>query len=253
MTNKLPIGIFDSGLGGLTVVKELIKILPHENFIYLGDTARVPYGTRSVEIIKKFSLEDSKFLLRKKVKCIVIACNTSSAVAGEFLKSEINLPVFDVIKPVNSLKKSGKVGVIGTRATIGSDAYKADYAYACPLFVPFIEEGITKGTALKEIAKEYLRVFKGKNIKSLILGCTHYPIIGKLIQSTIGANVELINPAKYVIIDVKNYLIKNNLLNNQKHGGKRQYFITDLNDRFVNVADMFLGEKIKPDLKKGIL
>lgn len=249
----LPIGIFDSGLGGLTVVRQLQAKLPNENFIYLGDTARVPYGTRSKEIIRKFSLEDANFLLSKKVKCIIIACNTSSAVAGETLERTLDIPVFDVIKPAlkyaNSISK--KVGVIGTRATIGSRAYKVKESVACPLFVPFIEEGETKSKALELVAKNYLKNFN--DVDTLILGCTHYPIIEKLIQKIVGKKVKLINPEKLVVAEVENYLWKNNLLNNQKKMGKREFFVTDLNDRFVKVAEMFLGQKIKPNLKKIIL
>lgn len=250
---NLPIGIFDSGLGGLSVVKELLKKLPNENFIYLGDTARVPYGTRSKEIIKKFSLEDANFLVNKKVKCIIIACNTSSATAGKIIKSKINLPIFDVISPAlkyaNIISKN--IGVIGTRATINSKAYKVKESVACPLFVPFIEEGETESKALEIIAKEYLKNFK--NIDALILGCTHYPIIEKLIQQIVGKNIKLINPEKIVVEEVKKYLTENKLLNNQNKLGKKKYYVTDLNDRFVKVAEMFLGQKIKPDLKKIIL
>lgn len=251
--NNLPIGIFDSGLGGLTVVKEILKVLPNENFIYLGDTARVPYGTRSKEVIIKFSLEDANFLVGKKVKCIIIACNTSSAVSTNFIKSKIKTPVFDVIQPAlkyaNTIFKN--IGVIGTRATILSGAYKVNESVACPLFVPFIEEGEIKSNALELIAKKYLKNFK--SIDALILGCTHYPIIEKLIQKIVTKKVKLINPEKLVVEEVKNYLTKNNLLNNQKKLGIRQFFVTDLNPRFVKVAEMFLGQIIKPDLKKVII
>lgn len=246
----LPIGIFDSGLGGLTVVKEIIKELPNENIVYLGDTARVPYGTRSNEIIKKFSLEDANFLQTKKIKCIIIACNTSSAVAGKYIKSKIDLPVFDVITSTLSYANtiSKNIGVIGTRATINSGAYKVKVGLPCPLFVPFIEEGETKSKALEVVAKNYLKNFK--NIDALILGCTHYPIIEKLIKKVVGSKVKLINPEKLVVEEVKNYLTKNNLLNTQRILGKRQFYVTDLNPRFVKVAEMFLGQSVKPDLKK---
>ncbi len=155
-----PIGIFDSGLGGLTVFKQISKLLPNEDLIYLGDNARVPYGNRSMETVIKFSFEDANFLLKKNVKCIVIACNTSSALAGAELKEKLKIPVFDVITPAladaKKVSKSGKIGVIGTRGTIGSGAYAVPFPKACPLFVPFIEEGEIKSEALRTIAKDYL-------------------------------------------------------------------------------------------------
>lgn len=251
--DKRPIGVFDSGLGGLTVVKEIKKVLPNEDIIYIGDTARVPYGTRSKRIIQKFSLEDANFLLKHKVKCIVIACNTSSALAGSFLKKKLKIPVFDVINP--ALKKAnkptvnGKIGVIGTRGTIASGAYNVKYSQACPLFVPFIEEGELKSSALQLIAKKYLSKFKGK-IDTMILGCTHYPIIQKLIHEEVGKKVKLINPGKCVSFEVKKYLFENKLINKQKKKGKVKYFVTDLTDRFTKVAEMFLGSKMGCNLKE---
>src|SRR5258706_1073719 len=247
------IGIFDSGLGGLTVVKQIISILPHENIIYLGDTARVPYGPRSPEIIKRFSEENTKFLIGKNVKCIIIACNTSSAVAAGHLKRKFhNIPIFEVIKPaITEAKKSvgSKIGVIGTRATIASGAYKVNFSVACPLLVPFIEEGDVKGKALQIILKDYLKPLKGK-IDTLILGCTHYPIIEHLIQKEIGKKVKLINPEKMVAFEVQGFLQKNNILNSQKEKGKIQFFVTDLTERVSKVAEMFLGQKISGVIQK---
>lgn len=254
--NDLPIGVFDSGLGGLTVVRELMRILPNEDIVYLGDTARVPYGGRSREIITKFAREDANFLLNKKVKCIVIACNTASAMAGDVLKKEIKIPVFDVITPAlseaNKISK-GKVGVIGTRATINSKAYKVDFSEACPLLVPFIEEGNLRSSALKIVVKEYLKPLKEKRISVLILGCTHYPIIENLIQKEMGKKVNLINPEKLVARDVKNYLIQNKMLRNNQTKGKVELYVTDLTDRFTFVASNFFGMSIKTNLKKVIL
>lgn len=249
----LPIGVFDSGLGGLTVVRELMRILPNENLIYLGDTARVPYGGRSRDVITKFALEDAKYLLDKKVKCIVIACNTVSAMSGEYLKKKINIPTFDVITPaLKEAKKisKGKICVIGTRATVASKAYKVDYSYACPLLVPFIEEGNLKSEALKIVVREYLKPIKSKNISVLILGCTHYPIIEDIIQKEIGNNVLLINPEKLVAREVKNYLTENKLLNPKTQIGKRGFYVTDLTDRFKIVASEFLGRDAKIELRK---
>jgi len=252
--NNLPIGVFDSGLGGLTVVKQIKKLLPHEDIVYFGDTARVPYGARSKETIIRFSFEDANFLLMKNVKCIVIACNTASALAGKELEKKLNIPVFDVISPTlkyaKSVAKNNKVGVIGTRGTIGSGAYPVDFATPCPLFVPFIEEGDIDSEALKIMIKKYLSYFDEKKIDILILGCTHYPIIQDVIQKEIGKNVKLIDPGMVVAEELKYALTKNNLLNGQKSFGKISYFVTDMTDRFTKVAEMFLGEKIKGRINK---
>jgi glutamate racemase len=264
-----PIGIFDSGLGGLTVLKQIAKLLPNEDLIYLGDNARVPYGNRSKETIVKFSFEDANFLLSKKVKCVVIACNTSSAFAGGALKKKLKIPVFDVITPAVSdalkLSRNG-IGVIGTRGTIGSNAYydklKITHevmhsnlklkiiSQACPLFVPFIEEGESKNPALKIIAKDYLSDFKKAKIDTLILGCTHYPIIRDLIEKEVDNHVQIIDPGISVAKNLKNYLTKNNMLNGQNKIGKRSFFVTDYTERFLKVAEMFLGHSIMGKLKK---
>ncbi len=262
MNNKA-IGIFDSGLGGLTVAKQIIKLLPHENIIYLGDTARVPYGPRSPEIIKKFSEENTEFLLSKKVKCIVIACNTSSAVAADHLKNKYReVPIFEVINPAaKDASKSGiKIGVIGTRATVASKAYEKDikkysksakiFSLSCPLFVPFIEEGEIKSLGLKEVARTYLSKLKVIKIDTLVMGCTHYPIIEDVIVRVVGNQVKIIDPGKSVAKEVLDYLSKNKMLNEQKTIGSRNFFVTDLTTRFVSVAEMFLGHKILGRIEK---
>lgn len=248
-----PIGVFDSGLGGLTVVKEIIKLLPNEDIIYLGDTARVPYGTRSNEIIKKFSDENVDFLLKNKVKCVVIACHTSSAIAGNYLIEKYpNIPIFDVVSPVlESLKESKKIiGVIGTRATINSGVYSKlnrVVEIPCPLFVPFIEEGETKGKLIESLINKYLGKIK---VDSLVLACTHYPIISGVIKKVLP-DTELINPGILIADKLKKYLIKNNLANNQKGSGNKSFYATDLNERFINVSEMFLGKNINARIKKA--
>lgn len=251
---RLPIGVFDSGLGGLTVVKQLSKLLPHEDIVYLGDTARVPYGTRSKEIVTKFSFEDADFLLNKNVKCIVIACNTASALAGKELKKSLKIPVFDVITPTlncaKKVSKEGKIGVIGTRGTIESGAYNVPFAKACPLFVPFIEEGVIKGEALSIIVKDYLSDLKKNKIDTLIMGCTHYPIIENVIGIEIGKDVVLVDPGKTVAEELKDFLTKNNLLNSQNMISKKEFYVTDLTERFIKVAEMFLGQKINKNLRR---
>jgi glutamate racemase len=248
------IGIFDSGLGGLTVVKEIIKILPNEDLIYLGDTARVPYGTRSKETIIKFSFEDANFLINKNVKCIVVACNTSSALAGKELKKKLKTPIFDVITPAlkeaKRISKNGRIGIIGTRGTVGSGAYKVSFSKACPLFVPFIEEGRINDEALRLVAKNYLSDFKKEKIDTLIMGCTHYPIIKNIIEKKVGQNVSLIDPGSSVAKEIKEFLTKNKMLNGRKNIGKKNYFVTDYTEHFIEVAEMFLGHKIEENLKK---
>lgn len=256
MDNK-PIGIFDSGLGGLTAVKEIIKVLPNENLIYLGDTARVPYGTRSEETIIKFSFEDANFLLSKNVKCIVIACNTASALAGKELKKKLNIPVFDVVTPAlkcaKKISKTGRIGVIGTRGTIDSGAYSVPFSKACSLFVPFIEEGRINDKALKLIARDYLSDLKKEKIDTLIMGCTHYPIIESIIKKEIGSNINLVNPGFCVAKELKRFLTENKMLNNQKGMGQRSYFVTDYTKYFIKIAETFLSHKIEGNLKKVIL
>lgn len=263
MTKNSPIGIFDSGLGGLTVAKQIIKLLPHEDIIYLGDTARVPYGPRSPEIIKKFSEENTKFLVDKNVKCIVIACNTSSAVAADYLKKKFkNVPIFEVINPAakEAAKTGVKIGIIGTRATIGSKAYEKDIkkyskttkiiSLVCPMLVPFIEEGETKSAGLKVVAREYLSKFKIDKIDTLVMGCTHYPIIEKIIVGVVGNKVKIVDPGKSVAKEISNFLTFKKMLNNQRKLGKKKFFVTDLTTRFVSVAEMFLGQKILGSIQK---
>lgn len=248
------IGIYDSGLGGLTVFKQIVKLLPNEDLIYLGDNARVPYGTRSKETVIKFSFEDANFLLSKNVKCIVIACNTSSALAGDELKRKLKIPVFDVITPAlkdaTKLSKSGKIGVIGTRGTIGSGAYTVPFSKACPLLVPFIEEGEIESEALKLVTKDYLGDLKKEKIDTLIMGCTHYPIIEDIIEKEVGNSVNLIDPGLSVAKELKAFLANNKMLNDQKKLGKRNYFVTDYTERFVKMAEMFLDHKIEHSLEK---
>lgn len=259
-----PIGVFDSGLGGLTVVKEIIKLLPFENIIYLGDTARVPYGTRSKETIIKFSLQNAQFLIESKAKCIVIACNTSSAVAFPFIKKKFKIPVFEVISKASQraieLTKNVRIGVIGTRATITSHAYKKKinklnskikvYEKACPLFVPFIEEGEITGKLLLSLGRKYLTPLKKQKIDTLILGCTHYPIIARKVKSIVGKKVKLVSYGRELAVSLKEYLAKNKMLNNQNTLGEKKYFVTDLNPRFITIAEMFLGQDIAKDVQK---
>lgn len=262
--NSNPIGVFDSGIGGLTVVKEIIKELPKESIVYLGDTARVPYGTRGKEVIKKFALELADFLLAKKVKFLVVACNTISSVCLEEIKKASLVPVLGVIEPVvdEALKnKPGNIGVIGTVATISSKVYEKKIKSknpkakvlmkACSLFVPMAEEGLTNHPATKLIAKEYLKEFIGK-IDALILGCTHYPILKEIIEEVVGSKVTLIDSAKPTAKKLREILEEKRLLNNTKKNN-HQFFVTDAPERVYKVAANFLGQTLNGKLRKVTL
>jgi len=257
MKNR-PIGIFDSGVGGLTVLKEIEKELPYENIVYLGDTARVPYGNKSKSTIIKFSTENILFLLQKKVKAVVIACNTSSSLALDYLTKIFNVPIFGVIEPgvlkaVNSTKNK-KVGVIGTRSTINSLSYQKKivslnpkikvFAKPCPLFVPLVEEGILKGNIVKEVISMYLEEFKQKKVDTLILGCTHYPLIKKEIQNYLNG-VYIVDSAREVAVYTKDLLLKHNLLNEKKDKPKKEFYVSDEPYGFAKLAKLFLKREIE--------
>ncbi|MFH1283537.1 MAG: glutamate racemase [bacterium] len=257
---SLPVGIFDSGIGGLTVLNEIKKVLPKENLIYLGDTARVPYGTKSPESVKKFSMEIAKFLVAKSVKLIVVACNTASATALNMLVKKINLPIIGVVKPGAEAAliktRNKKIAVIGTEATIKSDAYKmmlvklSDspvkvYNKSCPLFVPLVEEGWLNNKVTFVIAREYLRNVKKEGVDTLILGCTHYPLLSKLIRKIVGSKIEIVDSARATSNEVKKVLMRNGLLNQSKKDGKISYYVTDNPSKFKNLAVLFSGNMIK--------
>lgn len=261
--NNQPIGICDSGIGGLTVTKEIIRKLPHENIIYIGDTARVPYGVRDKETITKFARQLIKFLIGKNVKVIVIACNTISSTCLPELEKISPVPVIGVIKPtvdevVNNLKVK-TVGVIGTRATINSNNYEIEikklndkaviFSQACPLFVPLAEEGFTNHLSTKIIAQEYLHIFQNKKIDALILGCTHYPIIRNTIQEIIGENIKIIDPAKPATKQLINMLKKKNLLGNVSNP-KYHFFFTDITPQTNKTVNIFFDNKFPGKLEK---
>ncbi len=257
MADNRPIGVFDSGLGGLTVVKEIKKIMPNESIVYFGDTGRVPYGTKSREIITRYAREDEKFLLSHDVKMIIAACGTVSSVAYMTAK-ELPVVFFEMIttaaKTAVSVSKSGRIGIIGTPATINSQAHakvilkeRPDafiVAKACPLFVPLVEEGwisdndeITYKTAMR-----YLEPIKQADVDTLIMGCTHYPALSKVISSVLGNQVTLINPGESLAKDVKQYLDKNNAFNTGE--AKHTYFVSDRAESFSKTASILLGEDI---------
>lgn len=255
-----PIGVFDSGLGGLTVVKSLRRKLKEEDIVYLGDTARVPYGTKSDETIKRFAREDVEFLKNFDVKLIVVACHTASSVALDYLKQEFEgVPFIGVVEPAVSKALSlglKRVGIIGTQATIESRIHKKllfeegdieVYEKACPLFVPLVEEGITEGPIAEKVVEYYLKEMRGK-IDSLILACTHYPLlkaeIGKFLKG-----VELIDPSCEVAAAVESHLTKRGE-RKKKGKGKLEIYLTDMPRDHRTLIENFLGEL--PELVKKV-
>jgi glutamate racemase len=261
MKNK-PIGIFDSGIGGLTVLKEVEKILPYEDIIYFGDTARVPYGNKSKSTIIKFSTQNILFLLRKKVKMVILACNTSSSLALDYLKNIFNIPIIGVIeagaKKAIKLSRKRRIGVIGTKSTIESRSYEKEiskidkeikiYSYACPLFVPLVEEGLLYGKIVKEIVKMYLAPIKKRKVDTIILGCTHYPLLKEEI-ATYLKNVKIVDSAREVALYAKDTLEKYNLLNLKNNRRRINFYVTDNPQDFMRLARLFLKRKInKPKI-----
>lgn len=252
-----PIGVFDSGIGGLTVVREIMRQLPNEKIIYFGDTARVPYGSKSKDTITRYSRQICRFLMTKEVKTIVVACNTATAYALDELEKEIDLPMIGVLKPgakvAAETTKNGKVGVIATRATIGSESYThyikqinpdaTVLGKACPLFVPLVEEGLLEDPVTDEIAMRYLLELKDEEIDTLILGCTHYPLIRKTIGRTMGEGVTLVNPAYETARELKEQLALRNLLNEEKVDlgtNKYQFYVSDGADKFQQFANSII-------------
>ncbi|MGH7822804.1 MAG: glutamate racemase [Candidatus Binatia bacterium] len=254
-----PIGIFDSGIGGLTVVHEILAALPAERLIYLGDTARTPYGTKSAEIITRYSLENTDFMLEKGVKILVVACNAMSAVALDGIRSRAGkVAVVGVIEPgakaAAAATASGRIGVIGTEATIASGAYTAAlrrirpgleiYTRACPLFVPLAEEGWTENDVARAAAAVYLESLRASGIDTLILGCTHYPLLKPTIGAFLGAGVRLVDSAKETAREVAARLSRDGL-RRPEGKGSASFFVTDVPDRFVRVGRRFLGERVE--------
>ncbi len=255
---KMSIGIFDSGVGGLTVLKEIRKILPDEKIFYFGDTARVPYGDRKKEFIIRYSKKITKFLLEQKVDAIVAACNTVSALALGELKTTFKIPIIGVIKAgvrtALNTTESNKIGVIATTATISSGKYEKEikkldntkevHSKACPLFVQLVEAGMTEGKEVNSALHLYLDEYKGK-LDTLILGCTHYPLLKKSI-STIYPDWKIIDPAKETALELKELLKKKELLKNDGlNGEKTRYYVTSNEEKFKNAGKVFLGEDIQ--------
>jgi glutamate racemase len=254
-----PIGIFDSGIGGLTVAKRIISMLPNENIIYFGDTARVPYGTKSNDTVIEYSLQDAQFLINRNVKLIIVACNTASSVAISKLKEKFDIPIIGMIEPgahlaINSTK-NGKVGVIGTNSTISNKAYSNELKRLnknleiiekpCPLFVPVAEEGWLDHAATKLIAEEYLQDLVDFGVDTVILGCTHYPLLSEVIQNVMGNDVTLIDSGYAASLNVETYLNGRGVRNDSNQLGTHHFYVSDLPDKFRSVAERFLGTKVE--------
>ena len=256
--NNQPIGVFDSGLGGLTVLKALEKKLPKESFIYFGDTAHVPYGSKSIETVQNYSNQITKFLLKHNVKLIVIACNTASSVATQILRENFDIPIFGVVGPsveqAITYHKKGKIGIIGTQSTIVSNSYVQKFKelaphikinqQACPLFVPLIEENWCNTNTAKEIAAIYLEPFITHPVDVLVLGCTHYPMMEKLIQSLMGESVKLISSGPGVAKVVEKYLKNNKIENQSIDYHSEAFFVTDFPQKFDELGSQFLGRRL---------
>lgn len=252
------IGIFDSGIGGLTVVKEVKKLLPHENIVYLGDTARVPYGIKSERTIIKYAESNVNFLLSKGIKILIVACNTASAHAVKRLKQKLDIPVIGVIEPGASraaaVTRNKKIGIIGTPSTINSGAYTKVLmkinpdleitAKPCPLFVPLAEEGWHNNEIAILAAQKYLYEFKQIGVDTLILGCTHYPLLKQTIENVMGSDVYLVDSAEESAIKAKYTIEKLDLARTNKERNENRYFLTDTAETFISVASKFLGDDL---------
>jgi glutamate racemase len=249
------IGIFDSGVGGLTVFGEIMKALPQEDTIYLGDTARVPYGTKSPETVIRFSRQIASFLVKKDIKLLVVACNTASAVALEMLQAEFPIPVVGVIEPgaerAAAVTRSGKVGIIGTAGTIRSSAYTKAikrinptievFTTACPMFVPLAEEGWVDNEVARLTASIYLQDMKANGVDTLVLGCTHYPLLKGVIAQIMGEGVTLVDSAAETAKTVRAILAQSGALRPESEQGNHHFYVTDVPAGFIRVGNRFLG------------
>jgi glutamate racemase len=261
---ELPIGIFDSGVGGLTVVRQIHRLLPHEELIYLGDTARVPYGTKSPTTVVRFATEITQFLEQQQVKAVVVACNTVSAWALPSLQNTFDMPILGVIQPgveaAVGKTRTGRIGIIGTAATIRSQAYERAilfrnseaqvFARSCPLLVPLVEEGWVRHPVTKAVLEEYLAPLLRKHIDTLVLGCTHYPLLKHALREIVGPEVALVDSAESCARSLEARLESLGLLSqNRQRAGRIQPFVTDETDRFNALAPKFLGMDIEPAWK----
>lgn len=259
MDNR-PIGVFDSGLGGLTAVRQINRLLPCEDVVYFGDTGRVPYGTRGRDTIIRYARQDIQFLLQHDVKIIVVACGTASTALTETDTEDCPVPLLGVVTPAAqaacAASNNGTIGVIGTTYAVRSGAYgKALRAIqpevriigkACPLFIPLVENGFVApdNEVTRLVAKQYLSGLAGENIDTLIMGCTHFPIIRDIISEVLNYSVTLIDPGEETVKSAASYLTERGLLCGRQTTGERRYYVTDNTESFCDVAEIFLGEKI---------
>lgn len=264
MDNR-PIGVFDSGLGGLTVVRQLLRKLPGEDIVYFGDTGRVPYGTRSPETIEKYTRQDSRFLLSRNVKMIIAACGTVSSVAPHILR-ELPVPAMGVVDPTADAavkaSPSGRIGILGTPATIRSASFERRirevrpeaevHAVACPLFVPLVENGWIEldNEATVAAARRYLEPLAAKGVDTLILGCTHYPLLAPVISTVMGPDVVLVDSGEACAALCAERLEQDDALNRTKRAGMCHFYVSDLPDDFTHVARMFLGRDVDGDTER---
>jgi glutamate racemase len=263
VTPESPIGIFDSGIGGLTVVRAIRAALPEEKIIYFGDTARVPYGPKSQVTIRKYAADDTAILMRYQPKMIIVACNTVSALALDVVEKTCgSIPVIGVLKAGAGLAveatKNSRIGVIGTQATICSNAYAVTinelnpdaevFSRACPLFVPFAEEGLVDHPATRLIARDYLDEFAGKEIDTLVLGCTHYPILRGIIGETVGPAIRIIDSAEAVAMKSRDLLEGSGLLNKNGENAPPHLMVSDLPQKFSRIYRIFMGSEM-PDVE----
>ncbi len=267
MDNR-PVAVFDSGIGGLTVLKEIMEQLPGEDIVYFGDTARIPYGTRSKETVVKYVVQSFNFLMTKNIKAIVVACNTASSLALEEVKEQFDLPIIGVVEPgakaAIATTKNNSIGIIGTEGTINSNAYQRKIrkvlpsaeiiGVSCPLFVPIVEEGWENSDVAYVAAQKYLIELKEHNIDTLVLGCTHYPALRYTIGKVLGDKVILVNPAYETAKVTKNILKEQGLLNEKLDGGTYKYYVSDDPDKFKRIGgniirkDIGLVEKVNIEI-----
>ena len=261
MSSRDAIGVFDSGLGGLTAVKEFLRVLPNEKIIYFGDTGRVPYGTRSRDTIRKYAFQDAQFLLSHNVKMVVAACGTVSSVAGDLLREKLAVPYTGVVNPTAytavRVTKNRRVGIIGTAATVNSHSYKLRlqklnpeikvFEQACPLFVPLVENGIIdpRDVITQSVVARYLDPLRDQGIDTLILGCTHFPILREAISNFMGEKVRLIDSGLETAVYAAKVLHEQNLLSDDTAEQTPEFYVSDTPDGFKSVAGLFLGRNME--------
>jgi len=260
-----PIGLFDSGFGGLTVMREVVRLLPQENLIYLGDTARLPYGNKSPQTVLEYALENASFLLEKKIKLLMIPCHTACSHAFDTLQDRLSIPVIGVVQPGLELllekTLSNRVAILATPSTIGSELYQnlirakrphiEVHSVACPLFVPLVEEGFYNHPSAALIAEAYLSPLFKKGIDAALLACTHYPLMRSVIQQVLGPKVQLIEPAESCAFQAKNYLALHHQLNMQNNKPSYEFYVSDDPEKFRRLGKIFFGTEIQNVTKKN--